>query len=70
MPLIPIKLADEAIHLSSVGSSKTNDRMNMIDDEYSQSSWLIFVSSPNPFDGVFPTNESIMEIISLEELLW
>jgi hypothetical protein len=70
MPLSPIELAYQAIQSASVASSDTDDRTNPILDEYSQSSWLISTTSPDPFDDTFPTDESIMEIMSLEDTPW
>lgn len=44
--------------------------MNPVVNEYSQSSWLISMSNHDSFDGVFRTDESIMEIMSWQEKPW
>ena len=53
-----------------MASSKTNNRSNLILDEYYESSWLISITSLDPFDDAFPSDESIMEIMSLEDTPW
>jgi hypothetical protein len=70
MSLSPVELDYQAIQSASVVISDTDDRSTPILDEYSHSSWIISMASPDPFDDTFPTNESIMEIMSLEETPW
>jgi hypothetical protein len=66
IPLSLIELAYQAIQYTYVSSSDNDDQRNLILDAYSQFSWLISTTSANPFDDTFPTDESIMEIMSLE----
>jgi hypothetical protein len=70
IPLSPIEIAYEAIQSTSVVVSDTSDPMSHVLDEYSHSSWLISMESPDPFDDTFPTDESILEVMSLEETPW
>lgn len=44
--------------------------MNVIVDQYSQYSWLEPISFPDHFDNMFRTDESIMEIITIDEIPW
>jgi hypothetical protein len=70
MPLSLIDFVYQAIQSTYVSGSDIDDRLNLILDEYSHSSWLISTSSPDPFDDTSPTDESIMEIMSLEDTPW
>jgi hypothetical protein len=70
MPLSPIEITYEEIQSASVAASDTSDPMSHVLDEYSHSSWLISMASPDPFDDTFPTDESIIEVMSLEETPW
>ena len=44
--------------------------LSMSLDIYSQSPWLRDLDSPDPLKEVFPSNEAIMEAMSLEDLPW
>ena len=44
--------------------------MSPILDEYSHSIWLTSLTSPDPFNDIFPSDEGIMEVMSLEETPW
>jgi hypothetical protein len=50
--------------------SDTSDPMSHVLDESSHSFWIISMESPDPFDNTFPTDESILEVMSLEETPW
>jgi hypothetical protein len=70
MPLSPIEITYEAIRSTSVASYDTHDPMSDVLDEYSHSSQLIYKASPDPFDDTFHIDESILEVMSLEETPW
>jgi len=50
-----------------VASYDARDPMSDVLDEYSHSSQLIYKLSPDPFDDTFHIDESILEVMSLEE---
>jgi hypothetical protein len=60
MPLSPIEVTCQAIQSTFVVAYDTSDPMINVLDEYSHSSRLISMSSPNSFDDTFPTDESII----------
>jgi hypothetical protein len=53
-----------------MSTSDSPDRLCPILDEYSHSTWLISMTYFDPFDEIFPTDEGIMEVMSLEETPW
>lgn len=70
MPRIPFELSYEAIQSFSNSSTSEDNRMNMIIDEYSHLSCLEPISTPNPFNTYFLTDEWIMEVLTLDEMPW
>jgi len=67
MPLIPVELNYEAIESTFASTSDAYDRMSSILDKYSHSIWITSLTSLDPFNNIFPSDEGIMEVMSLEE---
>jgi len=70
MLLSLFKLDSQAVQLFCNTSSFDIDQVNAINDDYSPLPWLEIVSLLDPFDYMFPTNESIMEVMNLDEVPW
>lgn len=70
MPLSPFELAYQVVQLFSDPTSKNIDRMDTINEDYSPLPWLELVSSSDPFNHIFSTDEIIMEVMTLDEIPW
>jgi len=70
MPLRPTKI--NYVDIVSASASVSTDHTNLSTslDAYSQSPCLSSSYSSDPLIDTFPTNESIMEIMSLDEAPW
>jgi hypothetical protein len=68
MPLSPVETSYVAIQSTSPSS---NDQHLLAPDSYSMPSWLNSLSSVFDYiSPIFPSDESIMEILSINELPW
>jgi len=46
------------------------DQVDTINDDYSPLPWLEAFSSSDPFNSTFPIDESIMEVMTSNEIPW
>ena len=65
MPLTPLEINYCEIFVASDPPPAENDPLSMALDIYSQSPWLDDVDLPDPLREVFPSDEAIVEMISL-----
>ena len=70
MPLSPIEINYCELTTASDSPPSEGAPLSMSLDVYSQSPWLGDADSPNPLKEVFPSDEAIMETMSLEDLPW
>ena len=70
MPLSPTEINYVEIVSASTSISTNHTTLGTYLDTYYQSPWLGSSDSSNPLIENFPTNKSIMEIMSLEEAPW
>lgn len=70
MPLSPFELAYQVVQSLSDPASIDIDRVDTINEYYSHLPWLERVSFSDPFDHTFPTDESIMKIMTSDEMPW
>lgn len=69
-PLSPLELAYQVVQSFSDPSSSNIDRMDMINDDYSPLPSLELFSLSDPFNFTFPTNESIVEVMTSDAMPW
>lgn len=69
-PLSPVEQAYQAVVLASTVTFESHATLSMHLDVYSQSPWLVSWDSLDPLNEKFPTDESITEVMSLEETPW
>ena len=70
MLLSPTDINYVEIVLASALVSTHHTNLGTSLDAYSQSPWLGSLGFPDPLTETFPSNEIIMEIMSLEETPW
>lgn len=70
MPLSPFESAYVAVQSYYDTPSTIPDQMNVISEESSSLSSSTLTPFSDPFQHVFETDESIQEILSLDELPW
>jgi len=70
MLLSPLEQAYQQVVLASTIVSKSHTTLSMHLDMYSQSPWLGSWDSLDPLNKIFPTNESIFEVMYIDETPW
>ena len=65
MPLSPLEQDYHEIFSASATTSESHGVLSMYLDTYSQYPWLGSWDSPDPLNEIFPTDESIVEVMSL-----
>ena len=70
MPLSPIEIDYCELITTSDTPYPDFSPSSMSLEIYSQSPWLGDLDSPDPLKEVFPSNEAIVETVSLEDLPW
>ena len=70
MPLTPVEISYCEIVAASDPPPPQHAPLSMALDVYSQSPWLGQAHTPDPLKETFPSDEAIIETMSLEDLPW
>lgn len=70
MPLSPLELNYQEIVLVSMVTSENHTFFSMNLDTYVSWPWLVSWDSMDPFEWDFPINETIIEVMYLDEIPW